>query len=82
MCVTRGALHWSARTLALQAILKDGLTFSFVRGARVCQISDSASGTGTLASRQSAVACRSQHSSGVFFFMSASGTACCSWCTM
>ena len=42
-CVIRGALYRSALALSLHAISKAGRAFSFVMGARVCQISGSSS---------------------------------------
>ena len=43
-CVILGSFHLSALVLSLQAISKASHALSFVRGARVCQISDSSSG--------------------------------------
>ena len=60
--VTRGDFHLSACALSLQDISKRGLPFPFLRGGRVCQISGRSSDIGTLESRKSTVAFRSQRS--------------------
>ena len=44
VCVTWGGLHISTLALSLHTISKAGHAFSFVRGARVCQISGSSYG--------------------------------------
>ena len=82
VCVILGGLHLSALALSLQAISKAGRTFSFLRWARVCQISGNSSSRWTLASQYSDAACRSQRSSGIFFFAGAACAPCYAWRTI
>ena len=70
--VTRGALHLRACGISLHAISKAGLTFSFVRGAKVFQIFGRSSGPCTLASLYREGACRSHLYAGYFLL---AGTA-------
>ena len=81
-CVTWGALHLRALALSLHTISKAGRAFSFVRGDKVCQISDSSSGPWTLASLYREEACKSQRSAGFFFLVGAAWATGCACCTI